>query len=315
MEIYEHKEGKRVRHHWLLSFTVLVLLVFGALAVLQTIAIGLIPVLFGIPLTQLQDLLLAQLDHPNARLAFLFIQGLGGGLAFFLGGWLFIHFVDQKTMKLKQQFSYVKFNTLLLLLPLLFGFVMFNSLFVYLNMNMELPEALQGLEEILRRKEEQLMELTKFLTDFENTVELLVGILVIGILAGIGEEYLFRGIIQPKIRQYTGSMHMGVWMTAIVFSAIHFQFFGFLPRMMLGALFGYLYVYSGNLIYPMVAHALNNTITVLMVYMNKMDIMEFDLEESAALYWPYIIIGLVVFMASFSIFLKQQTHRDHGQVA
>jgi membrane protease YdiL (CAAX protease family) len=159
------------------------------------------------------------------------------------------------------------------------------------------------------------MELTKFLTDFENTTELLVGILVIGVLAGIGEEYLFRGIIQPKIRYYTGSMHMGVWITAIVFSAIHFQFYGFMPRLMLGALFGYLYVYSGSLLYPMVAHALNNTFTVLMVYLNKLDVMEFDLEDSGELYWHYILIGLVVFGISFRLFLKQQDNKDYGQVA
>ncbi|HAZ23715.1 MAG TPA: CPBP family intramembrane metalloprotease domain-containing protein, partial [Algoriphagus sp.] len=86
--------------------------------------------------------------------------------------------------------------------------------------------------------------LTQFLTDFQSVPELLTGLLVIGVLAGIGEEMFFRGVLQPKLHLYTGSVHWGIWLTAIIFSAIHIQFYGFVPRVFLGAIFGYLYVYS-----------------------------------------------------------------------
>lgn len=312
MEIYEHRPGQRVNQHWLLSITVLVLIVFGALAILQTLAIGLIPVLFGISFDELPGLLSATLDHPNSRMAFLFIQGLGGGLAFLLGGWLFIRLVDKKTLRFNQQLSPEKLNTVWIVFPLLFGFVLFNSLMVYLNMNVEFPEALSELEAMLREKEDQLMELTKFLTDFDSVAELLMGILVIGLLAGIGEEYLFRGILQPKLHHYTGNPHLGVWITAFIFSAIHFQFYGFLPRLMLGALFGYLYLYSGSLIYPMLAHILNNTFTLILVYFNKLNLIEFDMEDATNLYWEYVILGLIVFLISWKMFLKLQ---KYGKVA
>ncbi|MBD3630569.1 CPBP family intramembrane glutamic endopeptidase [Cyclobacterium sp.] len=315
MEIYEHRPGQQTNQHWLLSITVLVLIVFGTLAILQTIAIGLIPVFFGISFDELPDLLATTLDHPNSRMAFLFIQGLGGGLAFLLGGWLFIRLVDKKTLKIKKQFARAEPGKLWIILPLLFGFVLFNSLLVYLNMNVEFPEALSELEAMFREKEDQLMELTKFLTDFDSTAELLMGILVIGILAGVGEEYLFRGIIQPKLHNYTGNAHLGVWITAFIFSAIHFQFYGFLPRLMLGALFGYLYLYSGTLIYPMLAHILNNTFTLILVYLNKLSLIEFDMEDASNLYWEYVVLGLIVFLISWKKFLTFQKTETYGEVA
>ena len=150
-----------------------------------------------------------------------------------------------------------------------------------------------------------MMKITLYLTDFENTGEFLAGILVIGILAGIGEEYLFRGILQPKLHHYTGNAHAGVWITAIIFSAIHFQFYGFLPRLMLGALFGYLYVYSGSLVYPIVAHILNNTFTVVAVYLNKLNIVEFDIEGTAEIEWYYVLFGLGLFLLSFKAFVSR----------
>lgn len=305
MEIYEHRPGHRVNQHWLLSLTVLVLIVFGTLAILQTIAVGLIPFLFGIGFDQLPSLLTASLEHPNGRMAFLFIQGLGGGLAFWLGGWLFLRLVDKKTLQLSRQFSPEKLDRIWLVLPILIGFVLFNSLWVYLNMNLEFPESMRGLETLLREKEDQLMELTLYLTNFSGTGELLMGILVIGVLAGIGEEYLFRGILQPKLHHYTQNAHAGVWITAFIFSAIHFQFYGFLPRLMLGALFGYLYLYSGTLIFPVLAHILNNTFTLFLVYFNKLELIEYDMENATDLHWEYVLIGLIVFMVSWKWFLMR----------
>src|SRR5690606_1514724 len=134
--------------------------------------------------------------------------------------------------------------------------------------------------------------------------ELILGILVIGVLAGIGEEYLFRGILQPKLQIYTGNAHAGIWITAIIFSTIHFQFYGFLPRMMLGALFGYLYLYSGSLVYPILAHILDNTFTVVAVYLNKLGVVEFDIEGGGEVEWYYFLIGLAIFFLSFRAFVS-----------
>jgi uncharacterized protein len=174
------------------------------------------------------------------------------------------------------------------------------------------PVSLSGLELWMKETEEQLLELTKFLTDFQSIPELLTGILVIGVLAGIGEEMFFRGVVQPKMRLYTGSAHAGVWVTAIIFSAIHLQFYGFLPRVFLGALFGYLYLYSGSLIYPILAHILNNSITVILVYLSNQEKIDIDLESTDAVSYPAAILGLLGLLAGIYYFKK--TNRPNGEL-
>jgi membrane protease YdiL (CAAX protease family) len=314
MEIYETRPGNAVKHPWLLSLVVLALIVFGALLVLQGLAIALLPFLFGIPMEELLLLITGDSSHPNARKAFLFIQGLGGGLGFLMGGWIFIRYVDRASLGWQQQLGSVKFKNILLLLPLLYGFVMFNSLFIYWNMHVDFPEFMSGFEQWALAKEKEMMQITLYLTDFDGIGELILGILVIGVLAGIGEEYLFRGILQPKLQIYTGNAHAGIWIAAIIFSAIHFQFYGFLPRLMLGALFGYLYYYSGSLVYPIVAHILNNALTVVAVYLNKMDVMEFDIEGGAELKWYYVVLGLVIFFISFKAFISNISKGENEEV-
>jgi membrane protease YdiL (CAAX protease family) len=122
----------------------------------------------------------------------------------------------------------------------------------------------------------------------------------------------FRGVVQPKIRLYTGSAHVGVWLTAIIFSAIHLQFFGFLPRVFLGAVFGYLYLFSGSLIYPILAHILNNSITVIMVYMANEGIIEFDMESTDTVSYPAAMIGLLGLLAGIYYFKK--INRPNGEL-
>src|SRR5690606_39859416 len=122
--------------------------------------------------------------HHNAGRAFFCIQGQGGVLAFMLGGLFFNRFMDRASLGWQQQFESVKFKNLLILIPLLYGFVMFNSLFIYLNMHVDFPEFMGGFEQWAMQKEKEMMEITLYLTDFSNVGEMLFGVLVIGILAG-----------------------------------------------------------------------------------------------------------------------------------
>ncbi|MEX2594085.1 MAG: CPBP family intramembrane glutamic endopeptidase [Anditalea sp.] len=316
MEIYETRSGNAARHHWLLSLVLLTLIVFGSLILLQGLALLLVPILFDIPAEDFLLLISGEHNHPNARLAFLFIQGVGGGLGFLLGGFLFVKLVDKASFAWEQQFKSVKFKNLILIIPILFGFMLVNSFFIYWNINVEFPEFLREFENWAILKEEELMRVTMYLTDFNNRGEFLAGILVIGLLAGIGEEYLFRGVLQPKLHRYTLNAHAGIWITAVIFSAIHFQFYGFLPRMLLGALFGYLYLYSGSLVYPIIAHVLNNTFTIVAVYLNKLGIMEFDIEGGGEVEWYYVLLGLGIFILSFKAFISnKENNGPNGEMA
>jgi len=92
---------------------------------------------------------------------------------------------------------------------------------------------------------------------------LALNILIIAILPAFGEELIFRGVLQKILSDLFRNKHAAVWVTALFFSAVHLQFFGFLPRLILGLAFGYLYLWSGTLWLPIIAHFVNNAVPAL----------------------------------------------------
>jgi membrane protease YdiL (CAAX protease family) len=100
----------------------------------------------------------------------------------------------------------------------------------------------------------------------EGPMELLFSLFVMAILPALGEEFLFRGILQKNLEKIFKSGHAAVWLAAFIFSAFHFQFMGFLPRFFLGILLGYLFLWTRNLWIPIIAHLIYNGIQVLAAY-------------------------------------------------
>jgi uncharacterized protein len=134
------------------------------------------------------------------------------------------------------------------------------------NSKLNLPGWLGGLEKWILAKEETASYLTGILLQSNSFRGLLINIFVIAVLPAIGEELFFRGIIQQILIKMFRSGHLAIWITAIVFSSIHLQFFGFLPRLMLGLVFGYLFYWGGSIWLPVIAHFVNNAIPVISSY-------------------------------------------------
>jgi len=162
------------------------------------------------------------------------------------------------------------------------------------NMNFQFPEFMSGFEAWAKQEEDRLAKLTAAITDFKSTGELMLGILVVALLPAIGEELVFRGMIQRELWRGTGNVHIAIWVSATIFSAIHMQFYGFIPRLCLGALFGYLYYWSDNLLLPMFSHFFNNAFAVVMVYLNHLEITDVNLEDGDAAPVQYIIVSVVL---------------------
>lgn len=135
------------------------------------------------------------------------------------------------------------------------------------NQNIELPQFLQGAEETLREMEDSAAETTSQLLSAQSWPVMLLMLLVVGLLPALGEEIFFRSGLLGTMRLGGVNKHVAIWVSAIIFSAIHFQFFGFVPRMLLGAWFGYLMVWSGEVWTPIIAHALNNGSIVLLTFL------------------------------------------------
>ena len=133
----------------------------------------------------------------------------------------------------------------------------------YFNANIHLPEFMAPIESLLRETEEHLGKIVDELLSTKGIIPFIINILVIGVMAGIAEEFLFRGAILSIIRKMIKNPHIAIWVVAFIFSAIHFQFLGFIPRMILGAFMGYLLYWTNNIWVPVFAHFLNNTLSVI----------------------------------------------------
>jgi uncharacterized protein len=176
------------------------------------------------------------------------------------------------------------------------AFMPFDGLIIEWNQHLNLPDALEPVERWMRDKEDELAGLTKSLTTFQGPGQLAVAVLVIAVIPAIGEEVLFRGVLQRILVRGTGNVHAGIWLAAIIFSAIHVQFYGFVPRVLLGAMFGYLYVWSGNLWVAILAHFVNNGFTVLMVYLYQKKLTGVDIEATDS-------VPIPIALASFALWL------------
>lgn len=137
---------------------------------------------------------------------------------------------------------------------------------IYYNQQMHLPESMAGIEQTMRDMEQQAADVTSSLLDNPSWGTIIAGVLIVGILTGICEEIFFRGSLQ-KILCNSFNGHAAVWISAFIFSLLHFQFFGFVPRLLLGAWFGYLLLWSGSLLNGIIGHALNNSIVVVCMWL------------------------------------------------
>jgi len=150
---------------------------------------------------------------------------------------------------------------------LIFSILPFIHWLSQINETMHLPDFLNRIEEWMKQSEEKNMKLTEAFLSTTTLSGLFVNLIMIGVLAAIGEELLFRSVLIRLFREWTGNVHVAVFLSAVVFSAFHLQFFGFLPRFLLGLIFGYLFVWSGSVWLPVVAHFINNASAVVVYYL------------------------------------------------
>lgn len=142
------------------------------------------------------------------------------------------------------------------------GLPLLNQI-IYWNAQMHFPAAMHHFEDTLRGWEQTALSATNVMMKGTSWGTLIVNILLMGVLTGLCEELLFRGTFQRVIASGGVGAHLSIWITAIIFSILHFQFFGFIPRVLLGAFFGYIFYWTGSVWVSASAHAFNNSMVVL----------------------------------------------------
>ncbi len=183
-------------------------------------------------------------------------------------------------------------------LVMILAFCMFpvTDLTGQINSAMHLPDWLSGVQQWMVEKEDKADNLISGLMIKNTFSDMMVNVLTIALIPAIAEELIFRGVFQKIFTGLFRSGHIAVWVTAFIFSAIHFQFFGFVPRFILGLVFGYLLLWSGNLWLPIIAHFVNNAFPVMLSFFSGSQILSTPPEMpmwKQALYLPLPILIIV----------------------
>ncbi|MBQ7631420.1 MAG: CPBP family intramembrane metalloprotease [Paludibacteraceae bacterium] len=213
-----------------------------------------------------------------------FLQTLGTfTLPPILCAWLWNNHKPFSWLKLNKGLSW---QTALLAIGIMICAIPAINLLADLNSRIVLPKSLDFIEQFLKQQEEAAAVLTERFLQADNFGTLLINIGLMALLPALAEELSFRGTLQQILshsesseRSFSGSglsaqrsyshrrSALAIWLTAIIFSAIHMQFYGFIPRMLLGAMFGYVFLWTGSLWAPILMHFTNNAIAVISYYL------------------------------------------------
>ncbi|MFN8355436.1 MAG: CPBP family intramembrane glutamic endopeptidase [Spirosomataceae bacterium] len=281
---------------------VLLGLVFGSLLG-QFVAASMV----GVPLNEFQKVINQPSSYPNSWLAIIVLQGVSALVGFCTSAWLYLRLIERTTLAAIAPPLHPTVLYGLIAIVTVSAFP-FNGWVAEWNQNLHFPEPIDSL---FRTEEKKLALVTKFLTEFNEPWQLVVGLIVIALIPAIGEELVFRGTLQPILLKGTKNVHLAVWVSAFIFSTAHFQFFGFVPRLLLGALLGYLTAWTGSLQASIVSHFVNNGVTLLMVYLFKTKVTILDQAEKPSISWMAAIGSLVIVVLLLRQIRSISIHSHH----
>jgi len=286
---------------------VFALLFIGIYIVGNLIGAGIVTALYG--LKTLMAVATVDTTTPHFLASLWILQIASTTLTIFSAAVVFAYYVikePQDYLKLSFRFSWI-------LIVLVFAIMLISNPLIEflsnLNQKMVLPPFLKWMKD----SEESAQKLTAALLQMKNVWDMILDVLAIGLLTAIVEEFMFRGVIQTILVRWTKSIHAAVWITAILFSAFHIEFFGFLPRMMLGVLFGYFVAWSGSIWTSVWAHFLNNGAAVVATYLFQQKIIKSDPDDQHLFNTGSYIISLVIVV--FLLFVYRKTAFEKKQIA
>lgn len=232
------------------------------------------------------------------------IQAIG---MFILPPLVLAYLWSEKPLKYLKLSTKLKLSDFLIVVFLMMVVIPFINLITALNLKLVLPEFLAPVEAWMKASEQQIAEITTKMLNVHTPVELLFNLFLIAVVPALGEELFFRGTIQKIFTEWRSAI-WGIWIAAFVFSAIHLQFYGFFPRMLLGAFFGYLLLWSESLWLPIIAHFVNNAVAVIFYYLkyNGVKVPDVDTIGTCDTLWLGLLSGVVV---AFGIYVLKKRFR------
>jgi len=221
----------------------------------------------------------------------------------------------------KKPLSYLQLNKgvnismwMILLLTYIVSLPVFSWIIEW-NEGMKLPEFMSSIESWMRVNEDKNAETTVRLLSGTGIDVLLLNLLTIGFISAICEELLFRGVILNWLKKTFKNIHVAVFLSAIVFSAIHLQFFGFFPRMLMGIYLGYLFVWTGSIWSSIIVHFINNIMIVIGEYLYNIKVIDTHYKEFVSAGDSYMFIFLSVMLTGICIYFTYKKREKKGVIS
>jgi membrane protease YdiL (CAAX protease family) len=293
----------------LLLFILIFIGIFTAFNILGIIAVGLI---YGFDL--IMDIANLNFTNPQSIPALYILQIVTTTIPIFLAPIIFAYWV----VKDPQEYLKPSFRFPWMLFVIAFFVMMISSPLIEflsnVNQQLVLPKWLNGLEKWMKKSEESARRVTMAILQMNTLWDCIKNVILIGFLTAVAEEFMFRGGLQTIMARLTKNIHAAIWITAALFSAFHMEFYGFLPRLLLGALFGYFVAYSGS-IWPAVwGHFLNNATAVVATYLYQKKHIKLNPDATDVFSWWQYIFSLIIIIILLIVYKKVALGKKQGPV-
>ena len=278
-------------------FAMLLLLMIAGAMLGYIIALVSIPLVFQIPFSALMDVLNMDSVLEITPAVLKYVQLILATFVFIVPANAYSHLFSDNTFVF---FEFKKPNLVFLFFAaLLWLFTLpIISFLADINNKIAFPTSFAGLENSFRLAEARAENATRFLLNITSLSGLMVNLLVIAVVAAIAEELIFRGIIQKLLFEQSKNIHLAIWLTALVFSLFHLQFFAIIPRIVLGAALGYTFYWSKSIWVPIFFHFINNASIVLASYLYQKKLIATDPNEIT--FFPNSVL-FVAFICSIAM--------------
>lgn len=257
-------------------------------------------------------LLFGNLNAVKSPSSLRFLQVMSSVGAFWIPAVFFSYCSDKKLFTYNTANQRVSTKLLGVVLVLAFFILPLVSALGFWNEHISLPKSMERIELWMQQLQNENESVLLLLTETLTYPVLLINILVMAIIPAIAEEFLFRGTLQPFFAKvFKNKIHLSIWITAFLFSAIHLQFYGFFPRFLLGAYLGYLAYWSHSLWLPIFAHFLHNFFSLNIDFFTRKSGVDIEgiSPDSFGAYYPIIIICTVFFVIGL-LFLRRMTKKN-----
>ncbi|MFI5159874.1 MAG: CPBP family intramembrane glutamic endopeptidase [Sphingobacteriales bacterium] len=294
-----------------MQFLILIGLLIGLLFLGSSIGLIFISAKYG--LSAITDVLASKPNVPHADTILWILQFTGTTFPILITPIIFSYFVVREPEDyMKNHFHFPWLLVLIVLLAMAASMPLIEYL-GNLNGKMVLPKFLKSVEDWMRESEKETEKLSGQMMQMNTFGDMIYNLLFIGLLTAIVEEILFRGCFQTVFLRWSKNMHAAIWITAILFSAFHMEFYGFLPRMVLGLLFGYFTAWSGSIWPAIWAHFVNNGTIVVLTYLSQKKLVSYDFTQPQLFTNAgYIISFLLTLLLLFIYwYISSKWHNAH----